>query len=310
MGVSYGIIARKTWRRQNFRSLSDRQKLLALYIWTCPAGEGGAGLIFVPAPMIAHDLKWSEKETVAVIQELEKIGFLECDHEAGVILLPRQLDFSPPCASNNVKGLIARLDHVPDSQLIYRYCQLLSTYVDAVQLTDWAITESARYAEWYSIKDTLPKQPEPKHKKKPKPKEQPESKETDATTLTANIAGTIRNMFHETCRSMPRIQAIVGERLKHLQARWSEHPDIEWWQEYFTRINRSPFLNGRTLKQRGIRPRWCDFDWLINATNMNKILEGKYERQDDSDTGNNSQNHSGGAVHVDTSKYDRKSKPD
>lgn len=89
----------------------------------------------------------------------------------------------------------------------------------------------------------------------------------------------IRKEFNETCVSLPKVRQITGERKKHLGARLKElDGNIEKLYELFREIEASDFLTNREKKNRN---EWkADFDWIINQTNFNKILEGKYKNKD------------------------------
>lgn len=66
-------------------------------------------------------------------------------------------------------------------------------------------------------------------------------------------------------------QTLNDARRKHLAARWREHPDIEWWKDYFRKVAASPFLCGDNPK--GWR---ANFDFVTRASSVPKILEGFY----------------------------------
>jgi hypothetical protein len=80
----------------------------------------------------------------------------------------------------------------------------------------------------------------------------------------------IMGLFNTTCTSLPQIKSVEGTRLKHLQSRWRQKPDLEFWSQFFVTVEVSNFLTGR-LKD------WtASFDWIIKPTNFTKILEGNY----------------------------------
>ena len=85
---------------------------------------------------------------------------------------------------------------------------------------------------------------------------------------------TIKDLYHATCVSFPRIKAVEGTRLKAVQARWRAHPDIMTFNELFTIAEASDFLKGENKKN------WhADFDWLMQPNNFNKVLEHKYDNK-------------------------------
>ena len=84
----------------------------------------------------------------------------------------------------------------------------------------------------------------------------------------------IRILWNGTCLSYSKANGVNGIRRTLLAARWKEHPDLDWWSSYFTRIEASGFLQGKNDR------RWkATLDWVLNAANMDKILEGKYDAE-------------------------------
>ena len=86
----------------------------------------------------------------------------------------------------------------------------------------------------------------------------------------------IVNLFHELCPSYSKIRTISGERKKHTGARYRQYGnDISIFTELFRKAEDSDFLKGKNDRN------WkADFDWMMNETNMAKILEDKYTNKD------------------------------
>ncbi len=63
-------------------------------------------------------------------------------------------------------------------------------------------------------------------------------------------------------------------RLKSVLARCKEHPEPGFWPDLFARINASDFLSGRRVGFVATP------DWVLNPTNLNKIIEGNYDNND------------------------------
>jgi hypothetical protein len=73
----------------------------------------------------------------------------------------------------------------------------------------------------------------------------------------------------EQC-GLPKIAKLTAKRRSHLKARLSDF-GLDGWVRALASIPVSPFLSGKN--DRGWRP---DFDWLVNPTNLAKVIEGKY----------------------------------
>ena len=84
----------------------------------------------------------------------------------------------------------------------------------------------------------------------------------------------IINLYHKTLPELPKMKVWTPKRQSHLRSRWNEdksRQNIEWWGGYFERIKASPFLTGNVNDFK------ADLEWVINQSNMVKILEGKYD---------------------------------
>ena len=84
-----------------------------------------------------------------------------------------------------------------------------------------------------------------------------------------HVLGNDWNLLASEC-GLPQIEEIQpnSSREKHALARIREGRDFP---RAFTKIRGSPWLKG----QKGNSP--CTFDWLINPTNFQKIIEGNYD---------------------------------
>ena len=84
-------------------------------------------------------------------------------------------------------------------------------------------------------------------------------------------------LYHEKCPSLPTVKFCKPYTSRHrsVMARISERGDDNFWPDYFTKVEASDFLAGREKKWR------ATFDWIMNPTNMTKILEGNYDNRDE-----------------------------
>jgi len=88
----------------------------------------------------------------------------------------------------------------------------------------------------------------------------------------------IRQAFIDLCPSLPAPKESAkwsGSRKRNVRARWKEYPSIEFWEDYFNRVEESEFLSGRVTRWR------ADFDWLMKPSNFEKVLEGRYSNRGD-----------------------------
>jgi hypothetical protein len=90
-------------------------------------------------------------------------------------------------------------------------------------------------------------------------------------------ANELFEMFTRICTDLPQIQRVAGwhpQRLSRLEALWKKHPDLPFWESYFTKVQESDFLCGRAGTS------WrADFDWILKVANFCKIIEGSYQNR-------------------------------
>ena len=94
------------------------------------------------------------------------------------------------------------------------------------------------------------------------------------------------NLYHEECKSLPRVLMLNNTRRKHLVSRWrdvdaeddlkSKDEGIEIFRQIFRQVHKSDFLSGR-LQNRNGRVWKASFDWLMMPTNFLKVVEGQYD---------------------------------
>lgn len=90
-----------------------------------------------------------------------------------------------------------------------------------------------------------------------------------ASKLTAE---TVAELYSKFCPNLPRCIKLTDKRRKAVQTLAKRGYTMENIQTAFSKANDSAFCTGQG--ERGWR---ADFDWLMNETNLVKVLEGKYD---------------------------------
>ena len=81
----------------------------------------------------------------------------------------------------------------------------------------------------------------------------------------------IVDLFNELCPSLSKVTVLSTSREKAITARLKEFT-VEQFTTVFKKAEASKFLTGRNGKA------WrANFDWLINASNFVKVLDGNYD---------------------------------
>ena len=79
-------------------------------------------------------------------------------------------------------------------------------------------------------------------------------------------------IYNETCVSYPRVTRISDKRINAIKARLKKYSLLDF-QTLFEKAEASDFL-------KGVNRDWkASFDWLINESNMIKVLEGTYDNR-------------------------------
>lgn len=89
----------------------------------------------------------------------------------------------------------------------------------------------------------------------------------------------IIDSYNSICKSLPKANKLTDQRKRHIKAMLKKYPEDEI-RKCFEMAEASDFLKGST----GFK---ASFDWLLNETNLNKVLEGNYENRKAKKTNSN-----------------------
>lgn len=91
----------------------------------------------------------------------------------------------------------------------------------------------------------------------------------------ASVYEQVAALYREMCPELPGVRDMTDARRRAMHARCEAAPEGQiWamWRELFGHVRRSSFLRGNN--SRGWR---ASLDWLINATNFDKVMAGTYD---------------------------------
>jgi len=87
----------------------------------------------------------------------------------------------------------------------------------------------------------------------------------------------ILETYHALLPELPQCVKLSEKRKGHIRQRWADDlPDLDSWREYFQIVRKSDFLMGRIPSHDTRPPFRADLEWLVNASNIIKVIEGKY----------------------------------
>jgi len=114
----YGSVHTRFWISSDVLQLSDKAKLLALYLLTGPH-TNMLGCFRLPIGYVAEDLGWSNKTVSKGFSELLESGFATHDKASGWVLIHRFLDWNPIENPNQGKSIEKLFDQVSHNISIY-----------------------------------------------------------------------------------------------------------------------------------------------------------------------------------------------
>lgn len=82
----------------------------------------------------------------------------------------------------------------------------------------------------------------------------------------------IMDLYHSICKSYPKLVSMEGKRRTAVQARWRTWQSLDTFRQLFEKAEASSFMKGENDRN------WhATFDWMVNAGNAAKILEGNFD---------------------------------
>ena len=104
------------------------------------------------------------------------------------------------------------------------------------------------------------------------PETSPEPPEDGAV----KVAEVVELWNSELCPlGFPKVSKVTPDRRKHFTARLrdgAERRELAWWRDRIAAIAGSEFMRKNAVE----KAPWLTFDWLLNETNLVKVVEGKY----------------------------------
>lgn len=112
----FSKISPAIWRSRRFMGLSDRAKVLQLYLLS-NAHITSAGCYELPDGYACADLDWSEADYFAARNELVREGLIDVDEALSIILIERWFRHNAPANADHAKGCRRRLAAIESERL-------------------------------------------------------------------------------------------------------------------------------------------------------------------------------------------------
>jgi hypothetical protein len=100
------------WKDVKNKTLPDNEKLLFLYLLTCPH-RNVLGYYIMPLPYISADLKWKLETVKERFTQLLDKGYINYDFDAEVVIINNFLKYNTFENPNQVVGAIKSLEVIP-----------------------------------------------------------------------------------------------------------------------------------------------------------------------------------------------------
>ena len=83
----------------------------------------------------------------------------------------------------------------------------------------------------------------------------------------------VASSYNSICKNLVKVQKVTEKRKRAIKKAKKDIEEFGGWEKYFEKINESDYLNGKVTN-------WnATFDWVLNPTNMVKIMEGNYDNK-------------------------------
>jgi hypothetical protein len=113
------------WIDEDMAKLSDKVRLLWVYLLTNTAIKSSPGLYRLTLDQVQGDLNWSRKKVIAVLNCLQTAGFLFYSRRKHYVFLPKWAKHELPSNRKACLGWIENAKEVPDSEHKTSYIQEL-----------------------------------------------------------------------------------------------------------------------------------------------------------------------------------------
>jgi hypothetical protein len=112
--AQYYRVSPSFWRGR--RGWSDREKLFAFYLLSCPH-RNLEGLYWLPLAYAQADLGWQSRTVDDALRAIERDKFAAYDRDAQVVFVCKALSYQAPSTDKQVIGAVGSLERVPDTGL-------------------------------------------------------------------------------------------------------------------------------------------------------------------------------------------------
>jgi len=127
----YRKIDPRIWNDENFRILSDKSKLVFLFLLTHPHMTSLGAMRATPVGLAA-ELNWTEKDFRKAFGELFRKPFLKVDETASFLWIPKFIKYNQPESPNVLKSWEYALDYIPECDYKYQLIEDVKAFAEGL----------------------------------------------------------------------------------------------------------------------------------------------------------------------------------
>lgn len=254
--ATYRQVHTNFWQDSFILELTPEEKYFYIYLLT-NSKTSQCGIYELPKKVMEIETGYNRETIDKLLQRFIDYGKIRYDEMTKEVFIVNWIKYNKIDSPKVKTCIVKELQQVKNKQFIKDFITLCKQYGYSID------TLFIDYGE-----------EEEKEEEKEKEYNNISSKEdsiNDKSFIQAPYEE-IKNLFNSICVTLPKIKNIKGNRQKVVRQRWKENPDINFFKELFERVNNSDFLSGRSGKWFG-----CSFDWIMQPSNLQKIIEGNYD---------------------------------
>jgi hypothetical protein len=263
--------------------MTPEEKFFFLYILTNPYTTQ-SGIYEISKKTMAFETGYHLETIDKLLDRFEQKNKIIYDAETNELYIKNWIKYNWSGSPKVIKAFIEDLQKVKSTRILQAFLNSISDDIKAVLIEYGYSIDTVSIDYPYSIAN--------KNKNKNKNKNiyiedssnkldadaSVESKDSTTNTTQNKVPyQEIVNLYHELT-SLPRVVKLSEARKKYIRARWKEYPDLEFWKQFFKRVEASDFLTGRA-DYGNRKPFIADLEWLVRPTNFLKVLEGRYDNR-------------------------------
>jgi len=166
----YNEVDQRIWNSRDFRELSNRGKLLWLFLLTGPHNTGLPAIYRIGTGYIMDEMKWDADDIVKAMGELTQRKMVTVHKDVNVIYLPNWYKYSAkPKQARVLKSWLRQLDNIPQCKSKNDYVKKLTLFLEDTEYGGDTIVSAWNRGKEIVLKPTYIKKKSAPKKKSDKP---------------------------------------------------------------------------------------------------------------------------------------------